>query len=149
MLNEKCSDFSEWDLNYNPTTCGSALFVLFIKHREKMVMQSITKQLPELRLQICRPASKGQLSLPWAPARHPKRGPESPMCSEETPPSFLAGSEGSSPGTTLRPHYVSSSPHFSAFPLSSPPVSSSLQPYLVLYLGAAIWHLVSETSQAT
>ena len=35
MLNEKCSDFSEWDLNYNPTTCGSALFTLFIKQGGK------------------------------------------------------------------------------------------------------------------
>lgn len=35
MQNEECSDFSEWFLNYNPTTRGSALFTLFIKQGEK------------------------------------------------------------------------------------------------------------------
>lgn len=67
MLNEKCSDFGEWNLNYNLTTCGSALFMLFIK-QEEGVMQSITKQLPEQLLQTC---AVQQLSFPalkrWLP----------------------------------------------------------------------------------
>lgn len=54
ILNEKRSDFSEWDLNYNPTTCGSVLFALFIKQGKKTVMQSITEQLPE---HCCKPVA--------------------------------------------------------------------------------------------
>lgn len=156
MQNEKCSDFSEWDLNYNPTTCGSALFTLFIKQgKKKKVMQSITKQLPELLLQTCCLALKGRLPLTWAelaygpPAHHPKGGPDPRVCSREPPTSFLAGFEGSSPGTTPHPRCMSLSAHFSAFLLPSPTFRYWIKRSRARQLGVAVWHLISETSKAT
>lgn len=118
-LNEKCADFSEWGLNYSPTTCGSALFTLFIKQGEKKAMQSITKQLPERLLQTCCPGLKGRLPLIWAELAHgppaiTQRGVLVPVAPTYLP-SFLAGFEGSSPGTTPHPRYVPFTPFSQPF----------------------------------
>lgn len=125
MLNEKCADFSEWGLNYSPTTCGSALFTLFIKQGKKKATQSITKQLPERLLQTCCPALKGRSPLIWAELAHgppaiTQRGVLVPVA-PTYPPSFLAGFEGSSPGTTPHPRYVPFTPFSQPFCDFHPP----------------------------
>lgn len=91
MLNEKCSDFSEWDVNYNPTTCGSALFTLFIKQGKKgdaVNYKAITWTTAANLL----PCTEGMVALdlgrtcPGATCPSPKKGTWAPGTLQRIPP---------------------------------------------------------------